>query len=665
MKPIVFLFLFFTAIQSWVYSQTSSANKKDFNKHMKEGENAYYNDLFDEAAHHYEIAASIEPNSFEANFMAGVCHERGVKPQECLKYFEQAHKIKPNGEEELVYLLGRGMHLNNRFDEAIKYYKEALNNRKVHNAYNARIKDKSLYIGPEKIQRLIENCEHGRKLVLTPLDAEIINLGPNINGKFPDYVPVLTASEGRIFFTTRREGEKDPYSGHHYEEVFEAEKDPKKNEWKPAKNIGPKINAGHKNESAVSISPDGNILYIYQERDLYYCTLSGTEWSKPLPIKEINTKHWETHCSISGDGNELFFTSDRPGGYGNLDIYVAKKQPDGKWGDIQNLGPNINTEFDEEAPFIHYDGVTLYFSSRGHNSMGGYDIFMASRNPDGSWNKPQNIGYPINTASDDVYFITNIDKKRAYYSSARGDDSYGDKDIYMINMPEPKNLVTVENKPEEKPKPNITVTMVYGTITDERTGQPLEAKVTIIDNETGKVIFDAKSNSATGGYIVTLPSGKNYGFRVEKQGYTFHSENFDIPLGTESKKYEKNAKLKGFSKGTKVVLRNIFYDYAKATLRPQSKAELDRLAAILKEEYPNMKIQINAHTDSDGTDEYNKDLSKRRAQAVVDYLVKEKGIDPKRLKSEGFGETQPIDTNDTPEGKQNNRRTEFEVLENE
>ncbi len=662
MKPIIFLFLLFIAVQSWVHAQTAGT-KKDFHKHMKDGETAYYNDLFDEAAHHFEIAASIDPTSFEANFKAGLCHERGVRPQECLKYFEQAHKIKPNGEEELVYLLGRGMHLNNRFDEAIKYYKQALNDKRVHNAYNARIKDKSLYISTEKIAQLIRNCENGKQLVLNPLDVEIKNLGPNINGKFPDYVPVLTADESRIFFTTRREGEKDPYSGHHYEEVFYADKDVKKDEWKPAKNIGRTINASHKNESAVSISPDGSTLFIYDERDLYYCTLNGNDWSKPQPLKEINTKHWETHCSISADGTELFFASDRPGGKGNLDLYVAKKQPDGKWGDIQNLGPNINTEFDEEAPFIHYDGVTLYFSSRGHNSMGGYDIFYSTRNPDGSWNKPVNIGYPINTASDDVYFVINPSKKRAYYSSARGDDSYGDKDIYMITMPEPKVLVTVENKPEEKPKPKITVTTVYGVITDERTGQPLEAEVTITDNETGKVVFKSKTNSATGKYVVTLPSGKNYGFRVDKKDYTFHSENFDLPLGTESKEYEKNAKLKGFSKGTKVVLRNIFYDYAKATLRPQSIAELDRVVAILNE-YPNMKIQINSHTDSDGTEEYNKDLSQRRAQSVVDYL-KSKGIDPKRLVAKGFGESEPIDTNDTPEGKQNNRRTEFEVLENE
>ncbi|MCS7076855.1 MAG: OmpA family protein [Bacteroidia bacterium] len=664
MKAFVLLWLLtFTLLHVNLYGQAAAA-KKDFHKHMKDGETAYYNDLFDEAAYHFELAVRANPNSFEANFWAGLCHERGVKPQECLKYFEQAYKIKPDGEEELIYLLGRGMHLNNRFDEAIKYYKQALNNKRVHNAYNTRIKDKERYINSEKIQLLINQCENGKQLVLNPLDVEIINLGPNINGKFPDYVPALTADERRIFFTTRREGEKDPYTGHHYEEIFYADKDPKTGQWKPAKNIGKSINASHKNESAVSISLDGSTLFIYDERDLYYCTLNGNDWSKPQPLKEINTKHWETHCAISADGNELFFTSDKPGGYGGLDIYVAKKQPDGKWGNIQNLGPNINTEFDEEAPFIHYDGVTLYFSSRGHNSMGGYDIFYATRNPDGSWNKPTNIGYPINTASDDVYFVINFDKKRAYYSSAREEDNHGDKDIYMINMPQPKILVTVENKPEKKPEPpKITVTRVLGIVTDERTGQPLEADVTIVDNETGNVVFKYKTNSSTGNYVVTLPSGKNYGFRVEKPGYTFHSENFDLPLGTESRDYEKNAKLKGFSQGTKVLLRNIFYDYAKATLRPQSKAELDRVAAILNE-YPNMKIQINSHTDSDGPEEYNRDLSQRRAQSVVDYLVKEKGIDPKRLVAKGFGESDPIDTNDTPEGKQNNRRTEFEVIEN-
>lgn len=650
MKPYIILCLLASCFVTWAQHEK---------KHITEGDKFYYQDLFDDAAKEYEKAVDIAPNSFDANFKMGLALERGVRPADCLRYFEKAQEIKPKGEEELIYLLARGLQLNYRFDEAVKYYTLAQKDKNVHKAYNKRIVDKSLYINEEKIAALIKQCEYGKKIVLAPLDIEIHNLGPNINGKFPDYVPVINGDESILIFTSRREGSKDPYTGHHYEEVYVSVRDTtaknSDNVWSPAKNIGKTINSANRNESAVSMSADGKILYIYDEKDLFYCTLEGKEWSKPQPLIEVNSKYWETHCSIANDGKTLYFTSDRPGGKGGLDIYYCEKQSDGKWGTPKNMS-ELNTEFDEEAPFIHPDGISLYFSSRGHTTMGGYDIFKSVRDANGKWSTPENIGFPINTAADDVYFVLSADKKQAYFSSAR-EDSYGDKDIYVLKMPEPKVLVTVDNTN----KPVVVTTIVKGRITNERTGTPLEADIIFKDIETNATITTLRSD-ANGNYTSPLPSGRKYSFIVTKTDYNAYNENFELPISTESKEYTKDAKIKSFKVGTKVVLRNIFYDYDKYELRPQSKEELNRLANIMTE-YPHIKIQINSHTDADGAVTKNQILSENRAKSVVDYLVKEKGVDAKRLQYKGFGETAPIDVNTTPEGMQNNRRTEFEVIE--
>ncbi|MGB4229892.1 MAG: OmpA family protein, partial [Bacteroidales bacterium] len=320
------------------------------------------------------------------------------------------------------------------------------------------------------------------------------------------------------------------------------------------------------------------------------------------------------------------------------------------------------------------DGRTLYFSSQGHNSMGGYDIFKSTYK-DGYWSKPENLGFPINTADDDLYFVLSSSGQRAYFSSSRK-GTIGDQDIFMItfiidkpmNTSTEDNLIAYKTKPvqEIKIESAITIetpslTLLRGFIYDEDTKKPLEAQIVLTDNEKNEELAVFSSNAQTGRYLVSLPSGKNYGIAVKKEGYLFHSENFVIPENAQYQEIQKDIYLKPIKIGQSIVLRNIFFDFDKATIRPESKTELENLIKLMNDN-PNIKIEISGHTDNIGSAAYNQKLSESRAKAVVDYLI-EHGIERSRLSYMGYGLEKPIASNDTEEGRQLNRRVEFKIIE--
>jgi outer membrane protein OmpA-like peptidoglycan-associated protein len=340
----------------------------------------------------------------------------------------------------------------------------------------------------------------------------------------------------------------------------------------------------------------------------------------------------------------------------------------------KNLGKTINTELNEEGVFIHPDGKTIYFSSEAHTSMGGYDIFR-SRLENGKWTEPVNLGWPINGPGDDVFFVVNANGRHGYYASAKK-GGVGSQDIYMITMLGPEKPVMYNTEDQllagvstpvldVAPEPKVEIsanqlTLFKGTMTSEASGQPIDAKILITDNEAGVLITESESNPKTGKFLITLPSGKNYGIAVEAEGFLFHSENFDLPEGGDYQIVNKDIKLKKVEVGKKIVLRNIFYEFNKATLTPESKTELANLVQLLTEN-PTLRVELGAHTDSKGSDTYNQSLSEKRAQSVVDYLA-QAGIPSDRLVAKGYGEAQPIADNGTEEGRKENRRTEFKVL---
>ncbi|RMG82802.1 MAG: peptidoglycan-associated lipoprotein [Bacteroidetes bacterium] len=623
---------------------------------------------------HYLIAQDFNPNNALLNFKIGVCFLKGSNYKtKSLEFFQKAYSLNHQVDKDIHLYLGMAYQLNEEWDKAINEYK----------------KHKQTIPATEGLEKIaeadkkIKECETGKELTANPIRVFIDNLGPNINTKYPEYGAIITADESVMMFTSRRDnttgGKIDPFLGEFYEDVYISKK--VNGKWSPAENMGKPVNTdGH--DAIIGLSPDGFRLLIYLDDNgdgnIYECFLKGDHWSRPHKLgKNINTDYHESSACFSPDERYLYFVSDKPeGGFGGHDIYVSEwndvKQ---KWGPPKNLGPNINTPYDEEAVFIHPDGKTMYFSSKGHNTMGGYDIFV-SELKNGIWQKPVNIGYPVNSPDDDVFLVVSADGKRGYYSSFKPNEGYGEKDIYLITFlgPEKQVIMNTEDnliasiarpvkekviEPEiEVPEKNITI--LKGKIFDEQTGQPIEAQIEVIDNEAAKVIARFSSNSASGKYLVTLPAGKNYGITVKHPDYLFHSENFIIPQSAAYKEVVKDIGLKKMEVGKTIVLNNIFFDFDKATLRPESEAEIQNVYTILKEN-PKLSIEIGGHTDSKGSDEYNQKLSEARAKAVVDRLI-EMGISPDRLSYKGYGETQPIASNDTDEGRQLNRRTEFKII---
>ncbi len=399
---------------------------------------------------------------------------------------------------------------------------------------------------------------------------------------------------------------------------------------------------GH--DACVGISEDGQTMFVYKGTnggDLYMSELKGKNWSKPEALP-FNSVGFESTASLSPDGRTLYFVYAATSA-GNRDIFVCNRTASGVWSKPRKL-ETVNTEYDEDSPFIHPDGKTLYFSSKGHSTMGGYDIFKCTKTSTG-WSTPENLGYPINTAGDEIYFVLAADGKVGFYSSDK-EGGLGKQDIYSIRMPVP------EKEPE--------LELLTGVVKDAVTNQAIEAEITITDNTTKEIVSKAKSNAEDGKYLVAIPCGKNYGIAIEKKGHLFHSENVNLPCTQGFKEIKKEIKLVNAKQGAKVVLRNIFFDTGKSDLRGESTSELQRLVKLLNDN-PTLKIEVSGHTDNIGDPKINQSLSELRATSVMNFLISN-GINKTRLVAKGYGSSQPLDNNDSDAGRQNNRRTEFKIL---
>src|ERR1700722_2500153 len=335
----------------------------------------------------------------------------------------------------------------------------------------------------DSLTRVIQMCATGKQLMANPVKMEVSLLSDSINSQYADFCPVVTADESQIFFTSRRpvgiNALKDE-TGEYFENVYMANS--VNGQWHQAYNIGAPINTIGKHSATVSISPDGQTIFIYRDDgnndgNIYITHLNGTKWSDPEKLNEnIDSKYWEPSASISADGQTLYFTSNRPGGFGGRDIYFSRLLPNGQWGKAQNMGPKINTEFEEDAPFISPGGKTFYFSSTGHNTMGGFDIFYCDLDSNGQWGTPINMGYPVNTPGDDVFFFPTADGKAAYYSSFK-QDGLGEKDIYRINFPAKKQEALTVYRGTIKSSMDSTTPTV-----------PQNVEIVVTDNATGEQV---------------------------------------------------------------------------------------------------------------------------------------------------------------------------------
>jgi outer membrane protein OmpA-like peptidoglycan-associated protein len=468
-----------------------------------------------------------------------------------------------------------------------------------------------------------------------------LNLGDNINSEFSEYYPSITINDSVFVFTRRTNRAR--------EDFFSS--DLSKDGYTKAKPVEGKLNV-EPFKGAINISQDGEWLVFaadygqkgYGGFDIYISYSTPQGWSEPENLgRNINSEAWESAPSLSPDKKALYFVSTKPGGQGGSDIYVTFKTPRG-WIPAMNMGPEINTAGDEQAPFIHADNQTLYFTSNGLQGYGGNDIFLTRKVPGtGKWSIPENLGYPINTIENEGSLFVASNGVTAYYASDRS-DSRGGLDLYKFDL-------------REDVRPYKTL-YVQGYVYDSKTKKGLPSSVELIDNNTNTAVQKVQTDE-TGFYFVTLPVGKDYTFTVNRQGYLFYSKLYELSSKKPDSTYRNDIPLQPIELNATMALKNIQFELNSYKLLPVSLVELDKLLQLLTEN-PQLKVEISGHTDNIGSAADNLRLSQNRAKAVVEYLVS-KGIDPKRLTSKGYGATKPVADNKTEEGRALNRRTEFTI----
>jgi outer membrane protein OmpA-like peptidoglycan-associated protein len=633
------------------------------------GDKAYGKKDYKNAMASYLEAYEINPDDAALNFKIGLTYLYSETKSKAASYIDKAYRLNPAVNPDIDYHLGVAFQNTNEFKKAIEHFERFKKKKKALSS-----------IADEKIAE----CQIADALSQNELNVIIENLGPAVNTPYNDYSPIISADGNTLIFTSNRTDDPSKAKANaNYEDIFVTTRSG--NTWTPPKLISPNINIRY-NDAAASLSPDGNTLFLYYEEgegDIYTSTRSGSDWSKPEPLnKNINTSmFWETSASLSPDGKKIYFASNRPGGIGELDLYVSELDAKGNWGKASNLGPLINTPENEDSPYIHHDGVTLYFSSDGHPTLGNSDIFFSEfRN--NKWTPPENMGYPLNSWEYDGFFTLSPDKKKGYFSTVK-EGGLGDADIYSITFLEPKYKPKPLPKPvvakvEEKPKPEHVaeefvdpmvqehktkrvVTVLKGKVIDETDASPLGAVVTLVNNETHKVITRLNVNSESGEFELIIPHGGNYGVATEKPGYLFNSINFNLPQFADYQEIDTHIIMVRAEIGSKVVMKNIFFDIGKSDLKRESIVEVENIGKLLIAN-PSLKVQINGHTDNSGNAATNKTLSLARASAVVNYLSSH-GVEAGRLSAKGYGSERPIVSNDDEiGGREINRRTEIEII---
>lgn len=556
--------------------------------------------------------------------------------------FEQAIALDRNYYWRGIYDAGRAEQMQMKYDEAIDHFELYAGNDRLKPAQR------------REVERELANARFAREAVKNPENFAPQPLSDSINTPALEYLPSLTADGDNLVYTVNADGQEDFYVSRRDKGVWR--------KGRPIAALNTRLSEG-----AQQISPDGRVLVYAADYgaaglgnyDIYMSEVRQARWAKPVNLgTPVNSNAWDSQPCLAADGQTLFFASARPGGLGGRDIWMSKRGSDGIWSAPLNLGAPVNTPDDEQSPFFHPDGHTLYFMSNGHPGMGGADLFVAKIDEDGKWSEPKNLGYPINTFADEGALYVSTDGRTGYYASDKS-TAQGQRlnlDIYTFEMPM-----------AARPGP---VTYVKATIFDSESRRRLEAKAEVFDVQSAVRLREIASSS-NGEFLICLPAGHNYALNVSKEGYLFHSEHYALSEATSFEKpfvveigltpIPEEGLLGDVLPGNKpVVLRNVFFQSGSAALRPESIAELNRLKKLL-EEHSALKIRIQGHTDNQGEAADNLVLSENRAKAVYNYLV-DNGIAANRLSYLGFGESQPIDTNDTPEGRQNNRRTEFVIM---
>lgn len=660
-------------------------------KHVKDGDDyfriggVWYSFAYDE----YIKALVYNNSNPELNYKTGVSALLSDNKEEAAGFLLKAFEVRPDVTDDILFYAGRALHYAGRYTDAIEKL----------NAFtgSASKKDKK---DVAMAKNIAEQCNNAIIITQDTLRIKIENAGANINSNADDYSEIFTADGNIIYFGSRRQ---IPRSGKRYDDTKFDENIFVSNiingTWSQALPAGKNLVTKYC-ETPLYIDPLRTRLFIYagyeNGGDVKMVTTNKKgEWRAPVALPyPINSNGSETSFIFSPSGNEIYFVTDsRKDNAGGKDIYFIKRMSERKWSKPQNAGPKINTVYDEESVRFSRTGDTLFFSSKGHNSIGGFDIFYCVKDPVGEWDSVRNYGYPVNSPWDEMFFYPAPAEDSTFYFVSNRSGGIGGLDIYSGKLLPPEPVVVVLPPPPPPPPPvkdtiiiRDTVVVVkevappppvapvvlpepvketglylVGKISDSESGEPVMAKMDIVDLKTDSVLITSASSDIDGSYRIKLPEKKSYKLELRASGFLSDMKRIDVPANWMKDTYNLNIDLIKVKVGKKVVLNNILFETGKSILTSGSYAELDRLLNIMKEN-AEMKIEISGHTDKTGSEPINFKLSEDRAKAVVEYLV-QKGIDKTRMEYKGFGSLQPVTENTTPQGRAKNRRVEFKILE--
>jgi outer membrane protein OmpA-like peptidoglycan-associated protein/tetratricopeptide (TPR) repeat protein len=614
-------------------------SKKAVNYYLAAKQQIEYRDPI-KAMEYCQEALKLEPEFTEAHFLfTYAAYQKGKLPQ---------------AENSLLHLSKQN---DTKYHPARLWYADLLMSK-------ASYKEAGIWFGkylstePEdkkektRAEVNLRKCRFAEKAILKPVPFKPINLGTEVNSQGDEYMPNLTADGMTLFFTARRPGNMGgmhPRTGEFGEDFYFSRFENGK--WSKAENLGPPINTSD-NEGAACFSQDGQWVYFTGcnrpdgagECDLYIARNNGKNWSNPQNLGPgINTPAYETQPWLSADGKTLYFVSARKGGIGGTDIWYSRLENQ-EWTAPLNLGAPINTPGNEYSPFLHASGQVLYFSSDYHNGFGGMDIFYVKRTAEG-WGDIQNMGYPINTPAHERFLFISSDGKTGYFNSDQMTNGWGREDLYQFAL-----------APELQPPP---ATFVRGTVKDSASQNPISARIYFVSLINGDTLRAVESDN-NGKFLLSLPLGNAYAAFVEEPGYLFYSGNFSLEQADPGQHYDLDVLLKPVKAGSSITLRNVFFATNSYELLDASQTELNQLVQLLKKN-PGMVVEIEGHTDNEGSDAYNLTLSQNRSASVRTYLVN-KGIPAGNMTAKGYGESKPIADNTTEEGRALNRRTEFRIV---
>ena len=630
----MFLFLYLITGIAYGQKQLSSPNKRAQKSYNQANQYISYK-LYDKAIVQLKQAVDLDKQFPAAYQQLGDIYRKLADYPNAISNYKKVLEIDPDF-HALTFLGIAESELNTGS------YAIAMEHFKKYASYPSLNNENKI-----KAAKYIADCEFSMGAIKNPVSFKPINIGSEINTKDDEYLPVITADEETIIFTRKTNRNEDFYKSIKKEDT-----------WLTAEYLSKDINTLNYNEGSQCISPDGTYLFFtgcnrpdgLGRCDIYISKREGKGWSKPFNIGgPVNTAGWESQPSISADGRTLYFVSTRKGGFGGYDIWKSDLNTNGSWSVPLNLGSNINTEYDEQSPFIHPDDESLYFSSNGWPGFGNKDLFISRKNisegKQAGWQKPQNLGYPINTFGEESGLSISSNGKHAFFSSNQK-GGFGGLDIYSFELP-------------DKVRPNA-VTFVKGVVFDKKSKELLNVKIQIINIANETTVFDDITDPETGEFLATLIAGKSFGLNISKEGYLFYSQNFTPDPQLANKPFRIEVPLQKIEIGGMVVLNNIFFQIKQFDLLPESKTELQQLTQFLNKN-PTVSIEIGGHTDNVGDDKSNFLLSENRAKTVYSYLIFNK-IPPANLSFKGFGESRPIADNLTEEGRKNNRRTEFKII---